>query len=425
MLIQFSVKNFLSFKDLTTFDMTATSKNELEENILSIENVKLLKSAVFYGANASGKTNFLNALSYMRDVVLFSFNKERILNIKPFALCEDSAKNPSSFEIVFITPDNKKYIYGFEIYNKEINKEYLFEYNLEANKIKPKMIFTRERKILLDKKNEEIRGYHYEFNHILKKDFEEIVTKTRNNALFLNVAQQFNNEIADKIMNWFRKLIYTRTTTKYNTAKRIYNDEKFKNMLISFLQNIDISIVDIIVEKEPIPDDFPKDLIDIFQNNSFIIKTKHKVYDKDGKNNKTSYTTFSLGMESVGTQKIIYNIFLPMVETLTNGGIFIVDELDCSLHPLITKLIIKKFNSIKNTKGQLIFTTHDTNLLTSKLFRRDQIWFAEKNKKEATEIYSLADFKVRKDASYGKDYILGKYGAIPFISSSLEDFLYE
>ena len=425
MLIQFSVKNFLSFKDLTIFDMTATSSKELEENILATGNIKLLKSSVFYGANASGKSNFLSALTYMKNIVLSSFNKENILDIDTFALDENSAKLPSSFEVVFITPDNKKYIYGFEIYDKEINKEYLYEYNLEAEKVKAKKIFLRERKILFDKKNEEVKNYQYEFNHIFEKDFNEISTKTRNNALFLNVAQQFNNDIADKIMNWFKTLMYVDYKTKYNSAKKIYEDENFKNILVSFLQNIDISIVDIFVEKEPVPTDVPKELIDFMQDRSFKIKTKHKIYDKERKSNKEIYKTFSLGMESVGTQKIIYDIFLPMLETLTNGGVFIVDELDCSLHPLITKLIIKEFNSIKNTKGQLIFTTHDTNLLTSKLFRRDQIWFAEKNKIEATEIYSLSDFKVRKDASYGKDYILGKYGAIPFISSTLEDFLYE
>lgn len=424
MLIQFSVKNFLSFKDFTTFDFTATSTKDLEENILSTENIKLLKSSVFYGANASGKSNFLSALTYMKNVVLFSFNKENILDIDSFALDENSAKIPSSFEIVFITPDNKKYIYGFEIFNKEINREYLYEYNLEAEKVKAKKIFTREREILFDEKNKEVKDYHYEFNHIFEKDFNEISTKTRSNALFLNVAQQFNNDTADKIMNWFKTLRHVDYKTKYNSAKKIYEDEKFKNILVSFLQNIDISIVDIFVEKEPLPTDVPKELVDFIQDRSFKIKTKHKIYDKIGNFNKT-YKIFSLGMESVGTQKIIYDIFLPMVETLTTGGVFIVDELDCSLHPLITKLIIKEFNSIKNSKGQLIFTTHDTNLLTSKLFRRDQIWFAEKNKEEATEIYSLSDFKVRKDASYGKDYILGKYGAIPFISSTLEDFLYE
>ena len=423
MLIQFSVKNFLSFKDLTTFDMTATSKNELEENILSIENVKLLKSAVFYGANASGKSNFLTALTYMKNIVLSSFNKEDILDIETFALDENSSTMPSSFEIVFITPDNKKYIYGLEIYNKEINKEYLYEYNLEADKIKAKRIFTREKRFLSNNKNEVIQSYHYEFTHIFEKDFNEMSRKTRNNALFLNVAQQFNNETADKIMNWFKQLTYTNSTTQYDAARKIYNDENFKNRLVSFLQNIDISIVDILVEKEPIPDNAPKELIDFFQNRSFKIKTKHKIYNKDGKVNK--HKIFPLRMESLGTQKIIYDVFLPMVETLTNGGIFIVDELDCSLHPLITKLIIKEFNSMKNKKGQLIFTTHDINLLSSKIFRRDQIWFAEKNKNEATEIYSLSDFKVRKDASYGKDYILGKYGAIPFISSDVGDTFYE
>ncbi len=420
MLIQFSVKNFLSFKDLVTFDMTATSIKEFEnENIINVNDIKLLKSAVVYGANSSGKSNFIMAMEEMKNMVLNSVNDETAILVPTslyFRLDKISKTKPISFEIVFII-ENKKYIYGFEILKEEITKEYLYESSLDSKKPnKTKKIFTRSK----EKKQKE---YEYSFNVELGKGVKDLALKTRNNSLFLTVAAQFNNEMAMKILNWFRTslLNYEHYNIK-NTAEQILNNDNFKLKLLNFLKKIDVSIIDIVVEeiKMNYPNSIPAEQINVLSKRKhFNISTVHQVYDKSGK--VIDKHLLPIRLESAGTGKLL-TILLPIINILEKGGILSIDELDRSLHPLITKLIVKYFNSLQNTKGQLIFTTHDTNLLSSKTFRRDQIWFTEKNRMESTELYSLSEFKVRNDASYEKDYILGKYGAIPFISSNIEDF---
>lgn len=187
---------------------------------------------------------------------------------------------------------------------------------------------------------------------------------------------------------------------------------------------MDLGIDDIQIEEFKLTDDsLPKNMPDdlrtaILKNtitDKFAVKTIHKKFDKEGK--QTALEIFDIDShESEGTKKL-FSLAGPLMDTLKNGRILFIDEFDARLHPLITYEIIRLFNSNKTNpkNAQIIFATHDTNLLSNKLFRRDQIWFAEKDKGGATHLYSLAEYKVRNDASFENDYIQGKYGAIPFI----------
>lgn len=419
MLIEFSVSNYLSFKHKATLSMLATSiKEHAETNIFSTERYSLLKGAIIYGANASGKSNMVIAMSTMRRLILQSFEQSSAedLGIIPFLLNTETENKPSFFEAVFLI-DDIRYRYGFEVDNYSIRAEWLFE----ALKNSEKPLFIREEEGI-----EVMKGFPE------GKDLEE---RTRNNALFLAVTDQFNGKISQKIIKWFNNFIsisgLSHEGYKRVTFSMLENDQT-RNTLLDFYKKLDLGFDGINISKKKfdpkelpnkIPDSLIKQFITDFEGAFKIdIKTIHKKYDD--KNKVVDSVEFDMrSQESSGTNKL-FNISGPIFDVLNDGGLLVVDELDASLHPLLTLAITKLFNSseFNRNNAQLIFATHDTNLLYYGNYRRDQIYFVEKDPYGASDIYSLVEYKedgktIRKDRSFEKDYIEGRYGAIPFIGN--------
>lgn len=415
MLLSFTVGNFLSYKDPVTFSMVATKKNELEAaNVTNFDDkLRILKCAVIYGANASGKSNLFKAMGFFRSFVRKSSKESQAtdkIKVTNFLLSSETQNKPSYFEIIFLH-ENTKYRYGFEVDQERIQKEWLYF----VPKGKETRLFSREQgKIEL--------GTYF-------KEGKDFIDKTRNNALFLSVVAQFNGPISVKILNWFREFriisgIDDLGYKKFTIAK--LQEQDFKRDIIEFINIADLGIKDINAEKIKVdPGDMPKGMSPQIRNImkgfkdlfNLQISTLHKRFDENNKELPPISLDFD-NFESEGTKKF-FSLAGPIIDSLKTGKIIVVDELDARLHPVLMKFIIKLFNSSKNDKkAQLIFASHDTNILSKNLFRRDQVWFTEKDEYGATDLYSLVEFKVRKDASFEKDYILGKYGAIPFINES-------
>lgn len=402
MLLEFTVGNFLSFKDKKTFSLEAGGISEHKENVVKEGKYKVLRSAVIYGANSSGKSNFIKSLDFMVETIKNSsrLNSTDKLKVKPFLLNTETENQPSFFEILF-TDSNKRYRYGFEIDNDKIHSEWL--YILNENSKKEVLYFVRK------------------INGIGVADiFEEAIgleSKTRDNGLFLPLVDQFNSDVAKTIMQNISKL-YIRSGLEHGDSvfatNMMCDNDKDRKILNTFIKKLDLGF-----------ENFNLENIEglAFANR---IKTLHNVYDNKG--SVVSNYEFKLSdQESSGTNKI-FDLSGFVLLTIQLGLILIIDELDSKLHPILTQEIIKLFNNpeTNSNNAQLIFTTHDTNLLGANLFRRDQIWFTEKDNIEATDLYSLLEFKdedgktIRKDRSFEVDYIRGRYGAIPYISNFQE-----
>jgi len=400
--------------------MEATSITEFKDSTFKVGNYNLLKSAVLYGANSSGKSNFIKAMSTMKRIVITSAEKSSAFkfDIIPFLLNTSTENKPSFFEVVFLI-ENIRYRYGFEIDNSSIHGEWLFK--LESDNEIP--LFIREE------------------NGIgITEDFQEGVSlesKTRENALFLSVVDQFNGKIAGDIIKWFNgwRTISGLSHDNYRGVTfSLLDNKKSKERLLDFFKDLDLGFEQLKFRKEKfqesfLPNDLPSELLDDIINDLqgktiARINTVHKKFDESGK--QVGFTDFDLReQESSGTNKVI-DISGPIFDTLIRGGVLVIDELDAKLHPLMTAAITNLFNSpdYNTNNAQLIFATHDTNLLSYGRFRRDQIYFFEKNKYEASDLYSLIEYKeegsskkIRKDRSFEKDYINGRYGAIPFIGN--------
>lgn len=429
MLLEFRVKNFLSIKDEVCLDLKATNIADFgDTNLINIERYKILKGAIIYGANSSGKSNIIKAMSTMRRIVFQSFEKSSTsdLNIEPFLLDTISEKEPSFFEVTFLL--NKiKYRYGFELTNSEIKAEWL----MEAKKVAEKYLFVREKDEI------DVNPQYKE-----AKDLEE---KTRDNALFLAVIDQFNGKLAGQIMMWFNNFI-TISGLSHERYKAVtfemLEKKESKTLLQSFYNDLDLGFENVEVKKKDfhmndIPEDMPEHIVkqivsDLEGKKIVDVKTLHK--KRNPLNNTFSDIEFDMrSQESSGTNKV-FNISGPIFDVLTDGGILVIDELDASLHALLTLSITRLFNSTEHNpkNAQLIFSTHDTNLFSYGRYRRDQIYFVEKDKYFSSDLYSLVEYKgdggitVRKDRKFEKDYIQGRYGAIPFIgnvSNTIKEWL--
>jgi hypothetical protein len=422
MLVEFTVGNFLSFKDKRTLSFEAGSISELPENVIKIGKYKLLRSAVVYGANSSGKSNLIKALDRMRDVLLNSvkLNDKDELDYSPFLLSNQSEKAPTYFEIEFIISE-KKYRYGFEYNNIEIVNEWLFVKD------------GTKKEIALFIRTPEGIGVSDDFKEGNGKE-----SSTNNNRLFVSLVAQLGGSISKTIIEWFRNYNVLsgidHKDYKGFTLKMLHDKFNGCEESLSLFQKLKLGFQDInVIESEFSISDLPNNLPekikvkiskDLRDKTVISAKTIHNKYDKNGK--VVDSVLFDTEVqESEGTKKII-DLSGPVFDTLISGKILIIDELDAKLHPLLTKQIVALFNNRKTNpkNAQLFFATHDTNLLNYDLFRRDQIWFTEKDESEQTDLYSLVEFKlpdgskVRNDSNLEKNYIRGRYGAIPFITNS-------
>ena len=389
MLIEFTVGNYLSFKEPVTLSMTATDEKAKfeklnENNVFKIDDeLSLLKSAAVYGANASGKSNLVKAMAFMRWFVLNSSKNTQVgelIDVEEFRLSTETEGKPCFFEIVFIL-QGRIYRYGFEVDKKQVISEWLFHVTKADES---KMLFDRDR-------------HNIEMTKVFKEG-NLIAEKTRNNALFLSVNADFNGTISTKILLWFEQKF---NVVREFSVKHLKNSQS-KNEVLKLINKFDLNIDNI-----KIGDKF---------------ETVRKKYD--GKGNVVSEAVLDLDKnESEGTKKL-FALAMPILDALKKGEILVIDEFDVRLHPLVTRTIIDLFNSndTNSHNAQLIVVSYDTNLLSNIIFRRDQIWFVEKNKQGVSDLYSLVEFKVENDANFEKDYLKGRYGAIPFIGNFIEIF---
>lgn len=419
MLTSFTVKNYRSFKLERTFSMETSSIKEHKESVIQRGKYNLLPLAVFYGANSGGKSNLIHAIYTMCSMVRRSvkLNEGDTLPYDPFALDEDSELKPTEFEIQFIK-DEVLYRYGFEYDKTDIISEWLYEKRFGEREYE---LFLRSRDVI----------------DVSAKRFQEGKGKeflTNSNRLFLSLVAQLKGEKSNLVMGWFAdcNVVSGINSEVYEafTLQMFLENLKEAHQAQEFFKTLQLGFTSFSVKETDIPKDIlenaPKSIrLQLEKENSigsmFEPITTHNIYDESG--HVVGERNFKKNlMESEGTNKVI-EISGPIFDTLNEGKILIVDELDAKLHPLLTRNIVLLFmDPDKNKHGaQLIFATHDTNLLDLSLIRRDQIWFAEKDIVESTDIYSLVEFKdengnkVRNDRDIKSDYIRGRYGAIPFI----------
>lgn len=419
MLLQFSVNNHKSIKDTVEFSMLKASKDI--GNTFHVRQYELLKSAIVYGANASGKSNFLKSLAFMGRIVL---NKDKVIQSTdllahvPFRLSMETENSSTTFESVFFI-DEVKYRYGFELDKTTVYSEWLYA----DEKGKEAKLFYRD----IDEEDYVNPNKFKEGYDFFDKSNSKI--KIAKNQLFIWKCDQNDGEISKSILEWFNHVNFIDGIDHDGyiefTMEQMENDD-FRKEMVNLVKTADIGIDDILLEQEEVTDEtleemgMPREVRERLLKNGGITKlsidTYHKKFDKD--NNFIESEIFNLNNEeSIGTRKF-FKMSAPILDTLKNGKILIIDELDASLHPMLTKSLIEMFHNEEiNTKNaQLIFATHDTNLLTPTIFRRDQIWLTEKDKYGATDVYSLAQFKdVRVKENFEKNYIQGKYGAVPYL----------
>ena len=398
MLIRFSFKNFKSFKNENCLDMEATSLKEHEYNVAKIDNGEYLKVSAIYGANASGKTNVLQAFDYMKKRILVSDDSKKNSPIDEENIYSFMINNaPIALEVEILAKNNKIYKYGFEVLKDTIISEWLFE--KRVNKFYA--IFERENNNVSMKPNKISDLVNIDERTLFLNIYSKI---DRNNEDFSNVYDWFVNSTYLDLGNPnFERFINNRVSLK------ILSDENYKKELLKFIKTFDSGIEGI----KTTPDSIEA----VKSNNGIIdIEVIHK-----GEKGEVKALPFYL--ESNGTRKM-FHLFDFFMDALKNGMVLFVDELDAKLHPLLTRYIINLFHNSDTNKGngQLIYSTHDTVNLNKETFRRDEIWFAEKDKDGVSKIYSLADYKindvkVRNDATYNKDYLSGRYGAIPVLEN--------
>lgn len=419
MIVQFSVGNYRSFKDIATFSLEAatdTTPKEHPDNLtnLSIFKLKILKSAVIYGANESGKSNLFRAIEFMRRFILNSTNAQVTSKIpsEPFRLSTEADNKPSYFEIVLVH-ENIKYRYGFEVNQDQVVSEWLFS----TPKVKETRLFTRKIESGID------------VNTIkFSEGKRALIERTRKNALFLSTVAQFNGEISQKLisaMSQINIISGLKDEELVNFSGQRLRDVKTKNLILNLLKSIDIDIEDFELRSINLaPDNLPSIFTDEakqkmakqLSETGVSIKTAHKKFDS--KNNSIGTVIFDMGaQESAGTNKL-FLLAAPILDTLEKGKTLFIDEMDSRLHPKIVEYLISLFNSKdKNPKNaQLIFNAHSTLILGNQYFRRDQVWFTQKNRYGASELYSLDDYSIAMNTDFERHYLLGKYGGVPIVN---------
>lgn len=420
MILEFTVENYRSFYGKKTLVLEADKalKECSETNLFACSKHILLRTLALYGANSSGKSNLVSAMYTMARCILLSvrLNDNEELEYDPFLLLTDNER-PTMFELIFLKGEYC-YRYGFRYNLERIVDEWLFRKTTPRSK--EQMMFVRnEEGICVEEKNFP-EGIGYE-------------EKINDNRLFLSLCQQLGGEISRQVLSWFQSdfnVISGLNNQQYRSYSKLFFHKKEQSSVdaLEFFQKLRLGFNSILThEEEPnIPSDLTIELRAMFQKEiqgkkSIELDSVHNIYSDKGK--VVSSVNFSFEeRESSGTNKL-FDLSGPIFDTLYTGATLVIDELDAKMHPLISQYIIELFNNPETNpkNAQLIFTTHDTHLLSQKILRRDQIWFTEKDSQEQTDLYSLMDIvlpdgtKPRNDANYERNYIAGRYGAIPYI----------
>lgn len=419
MLIQFSVTNFLSFRDETVLSLSTNKDNSHSENLLSYKNERILPSVAIYGANAAGKSNLHKALTAAIIMIRNSNNLQvnQPLMVTPFLLDSKSRFDKTKFDFIY-TYNDVKYEYGFVLDSNNVWEEYLYEYKSS----KPSLIFERS----------EINKY--KFTTKTKSQLSQIVDKNTSNKLFLATATSWNSDLTKDAYMWFATMIDTYDSQ--NLEDLMYtefdrhqnnNDSSLNKFMLHLLQKADINISNFNYESikrevNQLPFELPPELQGLMNPIPSAKKvleqrriiTSHQVVE-NGEKKEYPLNYFD---ESNGTKRLF--TYGPVLKNaLENGRTIIIDEIDNALHPAMTKSLIEMFQNpnINKNNAQLIFNTHEISLLDLNLFRRDQIYFVEKNNKTGvSDLYSLDEFSPRKSENIQKRYLQGRYGAMPFVN---------
>lgn len=422
MLLEFSCANFRSINHKCTLSLLGQGISDMpKDNHVSLsKNLKVLKTAALYGANSSGKSNIIRAFASMISHIINSvkLNDNDDLDFDPFKLSSEQGE-ATFFETIF-TSNNKTFRYGFEFDKDSIRGEWLYSSNIGGKR--EKILFIR---------NEEGIGVNEQL-------FQEGVDKEENtnkNRLFLSLCAQLGGILSKQIIAEFKrmnvisgiqgqgysgysKLMLHKHLTGYEDAIKFFNKLRLGfDGIETVEQEFDISLL-----PPEMPDNMKDELIkELKGKRSINLYSRHKIYSKRGV--AVGTTKFDIDEESEGTKKLI-QLSGPIFDTLAEGNVLWVDELDAKMHPLISQYIVDLFNDNTTNphNAQLIFSTHDTHLLSAKLLRRDQIWFTEKDQSEQTDLYNMMDIelpdgsKPRSDSNFERNYIAGRYGAIPYIN---------
>lgn len=410
MLLMFKIKNYTSFKNESILDMRATAYVQHPSHVIRVnDKLGLLKTTALYGANASGKSNLISAMFFFKQYIFSQFiNKNENVDfesnetgmkmkLEPFVLSNDT-NNASEFDIIFLHND-KQLQYGFECTSNEVLNEWLF---------------------INDKKVYERTGTELSFGNKYQKMLSAY-KKSPTERLYIAVLEYFLDEEAKKAVlgdfisffskeyNVFTEILFESTVKGLagivGLSKKLVSNKVYRKKVEHYLRLIDVGIKRLDVQIETIFDERTGK-----KKEEKVVRTVHDIYDETG--NVVGEKLFDLRQESTGTLRFLAYI-QNIIEMISNGGVFIVDEMSARLHPLLTKLIVDIFCSSQNKKAQLIFTTHDISLLNNNQFRRDEVVFVDKNERGESSLYALSDLKVREDATFNKDYLQGKYGAIP------------
>jgi len=414
MLIELKIKNFRSFREETIFSMVASADKTLPENTVYTPEFggrSLLCSAVIYGPNAAGKSNLMAAVNFVDKFIHTSMDRKlnSPIEISPFLLVTEPNTSPSEFEITFIDSENVRYQYGFHVNAKQVKREWLVAYP----KGLPQTWFERDY----------VKGVdpNWYFGRNLKGKNSQVAELTRPDVLFLSNAAKLNHHQLGHVFEWFQNSLRVIGADELSpflatySAARAKHDEQAQERIRRLLAVADFGISDFEVREETytekdLPEDMPTEL-----RSKLVNKKRLDVYMRHpiGTGNEV---TLPLEEESNGTQRL-FALSGPLADVLENGWTLFVDELDASLHPLLVRYLVELFHNPRfNPKGaQLIFNTHDTTLMDCCLFRRDQIWFIEKDRQGCSHLYPLLDYSPRKDEALAKGYLLGRYGAIPFL----------
>lgn len=403
MLLEFRCSNHRSIKETVNFSLIAGSDNTSEELLKKFGNIRVLRSAIIYGANGSGKSNFISAISFMRDLVSNSINYQpgqKVFQAR-HKLCTE--ETPSEYSIQFVRND-VRYAYGFSVKKNMIQDEYLY-YFPKGRQVK---IFERI-------------GMEIKPGDRYKNVFDVSITILKENRLLLSCAANYSNvkEIEEAFMFFKNDIVFynpeINNWTEYS-IELMQNDDAIRTVFVKILQALGTGAKDVKVKLEKIK------LADLPQELQLPDALKNLIGTQEGNRieAKVVYDQFEVDLmteESTGVKRL-FQMICPIIDILNKGKILICDELEASLHESVIFQIVQLFQHYQKEKfAQIVFSTHDTSLLDSDLFRRDQVWFTQLNKERSTDLYSLVEIKnVRKSENLAKGYVSGKYGAIPMLN---------
>lgn len=433
MLLEFSITNFRSIGEKQTLNLVpAPKQKEYFENITSVSSFSALNAAALYGANASGKSNFLRAMSLMDFIIHTSSRTASTAKLPydPFLLREGYSQMPTVFEIIFVH-NEIRYRYGFSFDKTSVKEEWLYR-KISGREVP---LFIREEDTI------DVRTPFCSKKALV----DAAIDSTRDNALFLSQSDAFNIEEAKNVLAWFDSFIIINglyTEAHESQTVELWKDPDKRGIINKYLNEVSIgvegvNILTLEMENTPKPNDSGEKTSSLKGLEAYNIQSIHQTYDKDGNPTGIKMSWDFEEHESEGSIKTL-QMTGPIIWALANGGVLIIDEIEAKLHPILTLNVIDMFLDEKCNpkKAQLIFATHNTNLLSFAKLRRDQIYFCEKNKWESTEIFSLSDFvyfgerdgkvveeKERKDSDKERRYMEGRYGAIPVLGKFKENIM--